>query len=77
MQIELMRRTATALMPGQSIKISRDKMVTAAEGILYSLLFSVRRVDIKIFAEQVAQNWGVTMTEDAMTGEWTMFKPHA
>jgi hypothetical protein len=74
MQIELMQ-TATALKPGQAIKISRAQMIEAAKGSLDSLLFdSVRDSDIAKLAEQMEQNWDVRMTEDALSGEWTMLK---
>lgn len=77
MQIELMQ-TAMRLKPGQAIKIPRASMIKAAEGNLKSLLFdSVRYSDIKEFAKKAGQNWGVTMTEDVMTGDYTMHKPFA
>ena len=74
MQIALMK-TAEALKPGQAIKIPREKMVRAAEGMLDSLIFdSVRESDIKEFARLAELNWGVKMQEDPIRGDYTMFK---
>jgi hypothetical protein len=74
MQIELMQ-TSMKLKAGQAIMVSRANMVKAAEGNIKSLLFDcVRESDIKEFAEQIERNWGVTMTEEPMTGDWTMLK---
>ena len=66
------------LQEGQAIKISRNQMWRAGEGMLSSLLFDhVRESDVKKFAEAVNRNWGVTLTEDIFTGQWTMHRPRA
>lgn len=75
MQIKLML-LSQQLQPGQCIVIVRDDMIKAAAGSLTSLLFdSVRESDIDNFARKIEQSWGITMSCDPMTGNYTMCKP--
>ena len=74
MQIRLMQ-ISRSLKKGQAINITKESMRDAAKGNLSSLLFdSVRPNDVKDLVAQIERNWGVTMTENIMTGNYTMFK---
>lgn len=66
---------AMRLKPGEAIQISASDMLRAAEGSLSSLIFdSVRHRDVENFAKQIEENWGVEMTLNPVTGNYTMCK---
>lgn len=74
MQIELMQ-LSEKLESGECINIPADQMREAAKGELRSLLYDhVRQSDVDIFAEKIEKNWGIKMTKDLMTDDYTMCK---
>lgn len=70
-------KIAMALKPGQSIVVQRSTMYEAAAETLTGLdrMRGARRSDIKDLVEHINKNWGICMTEDAMTENWTMHMP--
>ena len=75
MQIKLLIISQN-LKPDESIVIPKRDMAEATKGELESLLLDyLHPGDIEKFAEKISENWGITMTEDVMTGDYVMHKP--
>lgn len=74
-QIELMV-TCQNMEPGQRLNVSDSDMRQAASGSIKSLLFDgpVRESDVAAFVDQIQQNWGVSVRQNLMSGEWVVSK---
>lgn len=60
---------------GQAIDLSREDLVSVAEGNLSSVLFDrVRDSDIEKFLSQIRQNWNVSTSRDLASGGCTLVK---